>query len=112
MIKVSADYAPPLNFNLVHPNYRAASALTLSCEVMNADNTAEFRYVWTTTCTRGCFVLGEISVNVSTTSLHSYDSGVHTCTVCDNLVCVGSANITINVVGKDMAGMVSCHKIS
>ena len=37
---------------------------------------------------------------VSTPYLHSYDTGVHTCTVYDALGCAGNASITVNVVGK------------
>ncbi len=100
MVKISVDYSPPLSFSLTHPSYRAASALTLSCEVENADKTAELYYDWTSTCVSGCFVKNKISESVSTPYLHSYDSGVHTCTVYDDLGCAGNASITVNVVGK------------
>ena len=100
MVKITADYSPPLSFTLGPPSYRAASALTLSCEVKNVDKTAIFFYEWTSNCSGNCFVRGDISANVSTPYLHSYDSGVHTCTVYDDQGCVGSANITVNVVGK------------
>ena len=99
-IKITADYSPPLSFTLEPPSYRAASALTLSCEVENVDKTADLIHEWSSTCTGSCFVRGKLTANISTAFLHSYDSGVHTCTVYDFQGCVGSANITVNVVGK------------
>lgn len=84
------------------PSYRAASPLTLSCQVRNVDNTVGFFYEWTSNCPGICFTKQKYSANVSSQYLHSYDSGVHTCTVYDNLGYTGSANITVNVVGKTM----------
>ena len=101
MIKISVDYSPPSSFTLAPPSYRAASALNLSCEVQNVDKTAMFYYEWTSTCSGRCFTGGALTANVSTIFLHSYDSGVHICTVHDDRGCVGSANITVNVVGND-----------
>ena len=43
---------------------------------------------------------GEVTATVSTPYLHSYDTGVHTCTVYDDQGCAGNASITVNVVGK------------
>ncbi len=65
------------------------------------DKSAVFEYEWSSNCVGNCFVRGETDATVSTDYLHSYDSGVHTCTVYDLLGCVGSANITVNVVGKE-----------
>ena len=104
MIKISADYSPPLTFTLDPPSYRAASALTLACVVEDVDQTADFHYEWSSTCTGSCFVGGITTANVSTPYLHSYDTGVHTCTVYDVLGCVGNASIVVNVVGKLLFG--------
>ena len=100
---VTAGYSPPVTFTLAPPFYQAATPLTLSCQVENVDTTADFHYVWSSTCTGHCFVERALNANVSTHFLHSHDSGVHTCTVYDGLGCVGSANITVNVVGKSRA---------
>ena len=95
-----AHYSPPSSFTLDPPSYRAASALTLACEVEGMESTEGVFYEWMSTCLGNCFVRGRVTGNVSTTFLHSYDSGVHTCTVYDSLGCTGSANITVNVVCK------------
>ena len=100
MIKILVDYSPPSTFTLPPPSYRAASALTLSCVVENVDPTAEFDYEWTSNCFGNCFTRDRFTASVSTPNLHSYDGGVHTCIVYDLSECVGSANITINVVGR------------
>ncbi len=104
-IKISVDYSPPLSFTLAPPSYRAASALTLTCEVENVDKTARFDYEWTSDCVGTCFVSNVFDANASTPFLHSSDSGVHTCSVYDGLGCIGSANITVNVVGEKFNGM-------
>ncbi len=99
-VKIMAQYSPPLSFTLAPPSYRAASALTLTCEVEGVEDTVGLFYEWSSTCVGTCFTRGGVSKNVSTPYLHSYDTGVHTCMVYDVLGCTGSANITISVVGK------------
>ena len=96
-VRVVAEYDPPSSFTGEPPSYRAASALTLSCEVEGVENPY---YVWSSTCSRNCFTKEENTATVSTPYLHSYDTGVHTCTVYNALGHSGSANITVNVVGK------------
>ena len=64
------------------------------------DNTAGLIYEWSSTCSGNCFTKGEGTATVSTPYLHSYDTGVHTCTVYDTLGCAGNGSITVNVVGK------------
>ena len=101
-VRVVAEYDPPSSFTGEPPSYRAASGLTLSCEVEGVDNIniLGLIYEWSSTCSGYCFTRGEITATVSTPYLHSYDTGIHTCTVYNALGHSGSANITVNVVGK------------
>ena len=95
-VRVVAEYDPPSSFTGEPPSYRAGSALTLSCEVEGGQI-----YVWSSTCSGNrCFTNGEDTATVSTPYLHSYDTGVHTCTVYDGQGCPGNASITVNVTGK------------
>ena len=94
-----ADYDPSSSFSRSPPFYRAASALTLSCEVEELDEVAVI-YEWTSTCSGNCFVRNGTNKTVSTRYLHSYDSGVHTCIVHNAQGYTGNTTITINVVGK------------
>ena len=100
LVTVTAEYDPPSSFTFEPPFYRAASALTLSCEVEGAEDTSGLFYEWTSTCSGNCFTRGGTAGRVSTPYLHSYDTGVHTCMVYDTLGCTGNANITVNVVGE------------
>ena len=99
-VRVVAEYDPPSSFTGEPPSYRAASALSLSCEVEGVDNILGLIYEWSSTCSGNCFTNGEDTATVSTPYLHSYDTGVHTCTVYDALGCAGNGSITVNVVGK------------
>ena len=65
---------------------------------MNPNNV--IYYEWTSTSSGSCFVRGRTTKIVSTRYLHSYDSGVHTCTVYDVQYSTGNASITVNVVGE------------
>ena len=94
-VRIVAEYGPPSSFTGEPPSYRAASALTLSCEVEGGQI-----YEWSSTCSGNCFTNGENTATVSTSYLHSYDTGVHTCTAYDDQGCAGNASITVNVVGK------------
>ena len=91
-------YDPPASFTFEPPSYRAASALTLSCEVEGV--TSGLLYEWISVCAGNCFTRGKFSGRVSTPYLHSYDTGVHTCMVYDAQGYSGSASITVNVVGE------------
>ena len=102
LVKVVAEYDPPSSFTSEPPSYRAASALTLSCQVEGVDDLAGLFYEWTSTCSGNCFTRGGVSESVSTPYLHSYDTGVHTCMVYDVLGCTGNASITVNVVGEEL----------
>ena len=114
MVKLVAVYNPPSSFSRRPPFYRAGSALTLSCEVEEVDEVGVI-YEWTSTCSGNCFVRGGTTKTVSTRYLHSYDSGVHTCTVYDAQGYTGNTTITISVAGKQWcmhAGTESSHIIS
>ena len=80
------------------PFYTKSSPLTLSCEVKG--NSSGLHYNWTSNCLGGCFVSGKESDQVSTDSLELKDSGVHTCTACDDSGNCDSDSIPINVIGK------------
>ena len=116
IVRVVAEYEPPSSFTGEPPSYRAASALSLSCEVEGVDNTAGLIYEWSSTCSGNCFTRRENTATVSTPYLHSYDTGVHTCTVYDDQGCAGNGSITVNVVGKalewllltDISSLVVC----
>ena len=103
-MKVVASYDPPSSFSFAPPSYRAASALTLSCLVEGLDSSSQIvTYRWSSSCSGNCFTqrADTVTATVSTPYLHSYDSGVHTCTVYDLLGRTGNASITVNVVGEE-----------
>ena len=72
--------------------------MTLTCQVEGA--TGAETYLWTSTCTTGCFINHQIDrMTVARSTLQSVDSGNHTCTAtCGGLT--GSDTIEMNVVGK------------
>lgn len=82
------DYAPP--------NYRAASAVSLTCEVNGAVGSPS--YSWTSTCS-SCFAKNTHVKTVSQSFLRSRDVGTHTCSVTDGNGNVGSASTQMNIVG-------------
>ena len=99
-VKIVPTYTAPSSFSLSPPYYRAASSLSLSCEVEGVEDVSSLVHEWTSTCSGSCFTRGS-SRRVSTLhGLRSIDSGVHTCTVYDVLGCSDTANITIKVVGE------------
>ena len=96
-VSVTATYTPPSTFDLPAPYYRAASPLSLTCE---AGGISGAFYSWTSDCSGSCFTTGQSTKTVSTHYLESTDSGVHTCIAYGFNGEIGSANITIYVVGK------------
>ena len=97
---ISVDYDSPSTFQRKSTDdYRAASAVTLTC-LTNVGVNEGLLYEWSATCTGSCFVRGGTTRSISTSYLHSYDSGVHTCVVYDGVGCSGNASVTMNVVGK------------
>ena len=98
-VSIAVNYTPPSTFHFVAPYYRAASPLSLTCEVDGISGEGVF-YEWRSTCAGNCFAARQTSKTVSTQYLHSYDSGVHTCIVYDGLGCSGNTSISIHVSGK------------
>ena len=91
-VTIDVDYTPPPDFVGGPNDYRAASSVTLTCQVAGT-------IMWSSTCTgpsSNCFVPGQTSKTIRRTVLHSTDSGMHTC----NATRVGSATIEMNVVGE------------
>ena len=96
---ITVNYSPPLTFGHPAPYYRAASPLSLTCEVEGVSGEGVF-YEWRSTCAGNCFATRQTTKTVKTPCLRSYDSGVHTCIVYDGLGHSGNASIEVIVVGK------------
>ena len=76
------------------------SSVNLTCSVSGLYH-SPLSYQWTSTCTgSNCFVLSGSTPMLSESSLHSVDSGNHTCLVTDALGNSGSATVEILVTGK------------
>ena len=101
-VKIVASCDIPSTYNLSPPSYRAASPLSITCEVQGLDDYSGLFYQWQSNCSGGCFVQPGVGIEnmVSTPYLHSYDTGVHTCVVHSGSGILGSANISVNVVGE------------
>lgn len=78
---------------------QASSPVTLNCGVTGVSY-SPLSYQWTSTCTGSCFVLLGDTATLTQSSLHSVDSGNHTCSVTDALGNSGSATAEIVVAGK------------
>ena len=96
-VSITVTYTPPSTFDLPAPYYRAASPLSLTCEIEGISGAF---YSWASDCNGSCFTIGHSTKTVSTLYLESADSGVHTCIVHGFNGEMGSANVTIHVVGK------------
>ena len=93
-LNVAIRASPP---GLVHQVF---SSVNLTCTVSGIHR-SPLSYRWTSTCTgSNCFVLSVSTPTVSKSSLHSVDSGNHTCLVTDALGNSGSATVEIQVTGK------------
>ena len=98
----------PLNTDatLGENQYRAASQLTLSCQVTGA--IAALTYMWTSTCTGGCAISGTVSgQNVSVSDrgmffnfLRPDDAEMYTCAASDAFTNMGSDSTDVDIVGK------------
>ena len=113
-VRINASYNPPSSFSFAPPSYRAASALTLSCLVQGLDSSSEIvTYRWSSTCSGNCFTqrADTVTATVSTPYLHSYDTGIHTCTAYDLLGRTGNASITVDVVGETKVRLAIYKKI-
>ena len=91
---IDVDYTPPPDFNGGPNDYRAASSVTLTCDVSGNS-------WWSSTCTgpsSNCFVPGKTTETISRLVLRSTDSGTHTCTSTRGIG--NTATIEMNVVGE------------
>ena len=95
VVSISIDYTPPPGAVLGPNEYRAASPLTITCEVQGATGTVT--YSWVSTLSP---VSGEPDSLRQRLLLRSSFSGVHTCTATDSGGSSGIASIPVNVVGK------------
>ena len=93
-IRISYSSPDPTYFP---PNYRAATAVTLSC--IASGTTGYITYRWSSTCS-GCFASSSSSSSISKLFLVARDAGVHICTVSDSSGDIGSNQITMNIIGN------------
>lgn len=78
---------------------QASSSINLTCAVSGTFY-PPLSYQWTSTCSGNCFVLLGSAATLSESTLHSIDSGNHTCTVTDSLGNSGTATTEVVVAGK------------
>ena len=98
-VTIDVDYTPPPGFVGGPNDYRAASTLILTCQVV--PEAGSEIYLWTSTCTgpgSTCFVPGRTSQAIYRPVLRSTDSGSHTCTATRGAL-TATATIEMNVVG-------------
>ena len=92
-VTIDIDYTPPPDFVGGPNDYRAASSVTLTCQVERVTQTVS--YDWTTTLP----LFNESTLRRGI--LHSDDTGNHTCTVSDSSSgLTGRATIEMNIVGE------------
>ncbi len=95
-VTVTIQYSPPAGVTLTPPNYRAATSVSLRCDVVGTVGSVS--YQWSSTCGSSCFVSGS-SQTVSRDKLWSYDAGYHTCVATDGAGNTGRANTTMKIIG-------------
>ena len=78
---------------------QASSSINLTCVVSGTFH-PPLSYQWTSTCMGDCFVLLGRTQTLTESSLHSIDSGNHTCSVTDALGNSGMATTEIRITGK------------
>ena len=96
-VEIVVSYDPPSTFTLSPPSYRAASPLSLTCEVQGMQDYSAVFYQWTYPHYVTSLQNTGSGDTISTPYLHSRDTGVYTCMV---FGIASSASITVNVVGK------------
>ena len=98
-VTIEITYSSPDTYPVYSPpNYRAASGpVTLRC--MAAGTTGSVTYRWSSTCA-SCFSSSSSSQTITESFLRSHDGGTHTCSVTDGNENTGTANTTMNIVGK------------
>ena len=113
-VSILPVYEAPPDVILGEDEYRAASQLTLSCQVTGATGTVS--YQWSSTCTGDCFFDASNSThrtaqNISTSFrgdadtmydffLRSTDAGTYTCEATDDSGNTGSVSREVKIVGK------------
>ncbi len=95
-VTITIQYSPPAGVTLTPPNLRAATSVSLRCDVVGTNGSVS--YEWNSTCGGSCFVRGS-SQTVSRDKLWSYDAGEHTCTVTDEDGLTARATMTMNIIG-------------
>ena len=98
---IDISYSPP-EPGYQPPNYRAASAVTLTCRAVGVTGTIQ--YHWSSTCS-SCFIPSSTysrssGHSITRSSLVSRDAGTHTCSAYDNGIS-GSASTVMNIVGEN-----------
>lgn len=78
---------------------QASSSINLTC-VVSGGSYPPLSYQWTSTCTGNCFVLAGNTPALTKSSIHSIDSGNHTCSVTDALGNSGSDTAEVVITGK------------
>ena len=78
---------------------QASSPVNLTCSV-SGNVSPPLTYKWSSTCTGNCFILQAMVPMLTKSSLHSVDSGNHTCKVSDSLGNSGSSTIQIKINGE------------
>ena len=99
-VTINVDYTAPPDFVGGPNDYRAASAVILTCQVEG--ETGSETYQWSSTCTgpsSGCFVPGRTAQPITRGTTRSTDSGNHTCTATRGAL-TGSATIEMNIAGE------------
>ena len=124
-VSILPVYDAPPDVILGEDEYRAASLLTLSCQVTGATGTVS--YQWSSTCTGDCFFDGTNNAhttaqNISTSFrgnadtmydffLRSTDAGTYTCEASDDSdnTNTGSGSREVKIVGKLSVLYWVCH---
>ena len=125
-VSILPVYDAPPDVTLGEDEYRAASLLTLSCQVTGATGTVS--YQWSSNCSGDCFFSGD-NANADTTAqnistsfrgnvdnmfdffLHSADAGTYTCEATDGSGNTGSGSREVRIVGKLPVLYWVCHSL-
>ena len=92
------EYNPPSDFTLPSPPfYRPASSVTLTCVAHDAIGNANYQWISTKT---NSFVQGRTEHSIMQKILTAFDSGIHTCTVTDELGNSGAGWTEMNLIGE------------
>ena len=99
-VSIAINYSPPPDVHFEPPYYRPATSVTLTCSVLGATGSVNYRWSSTSPCSENsCFASSSSSTSVSTTRLSWRDAGMHTCTVSDAGGNQGNATSEMNIEG-------------